>query len=62
MTCSGSGNTAIYNILPASLDGTNPPPSGSGSDYYLQFVDNLSTTSGNELALYQFQAGKLKLP
>ena len=61
MTCSGSGNTAIYNILPASLDGTNPPPSGSGSDYYLQFVDNLSTTSGNELALYQFQAGKLKL-
>lgn len=60
MTCSGSGNTAIYNILPASLDGTNPP-SGSGSDYYLQFVDNLSATSGNELALYQFQSGQLKL-
>lgn len=59
MTCSGSGNTAIYNILPASLDGTNLPP--SGPDYYLQFVDNLSTTSGNELALYQFQSGQLKL-
>lgn len=61
MTCSGGGNTAIYNILPASLDGTNPPPQGNGSDYYLQFVDNLSTTSGNELALYQFQSGQLKL-
>jgi hypothetical protein len=63
MNCSGSGNTAIYNILPASLDGTYPSPSvpPSGSDYYLQFVDNLSTTSGNELALYQFQSGQLKL-
>jgi hypothetical protein len=56
-TCSGSGNTAIYNILPASIDGPTPPP--SGSDYYLQFVDNLSTTSGNQLMLYQFQSGKL---
>jgi hypothetical protein len=56
-TCSGSGNTAIYNILPADIDGPNPAP--RGSDYYLQFVDNLSTTSGNELTLYQFQSGKL---
>jgi hypothetical protein len=56
-TCSGSGNTAIYNILPADIDGPNVAP--SGSDYYLQFVDNLSTTSGNELTLYQFQSGKL---
>src|SRR6266568_2994659 len=52
-TCSGSGNTAIYNILPADIDGANVAP--SGSDYYLQFVNNLSTTSGNQLALYQFQ-------
>jgi hypothetical protein len=56
-TCSGSGNTAIYNILPASIDGPTPPP--NGSDYYLQFIDNLSTTSGNQLTLYQFQSGKL---
>ncbi|MDE3149669.1 MAG: hypothetical protein KGL37_09395 [Acidobacteriota bacterium] len=57
LTCSGTGNTAIYNILPADLDGANQPP-GAG-DYYMQFVDNLSTTSGNELTLYQFQNGKL---
>lgn len=56
-TCSGSGNTAIYNILPASADGPNLPP--AGSDYYLQFVTNLSSTSGNELTLYQFRSGKL---
>jgi hypothetical protein len=55
--CSGSGNTAIYNILPASLDGPTGAP--SGPDYYLQFLDNLSTTSGNALRLYQFQSGKL---
>ena len=59
-TCSGSGNTAIYNILPADMDGASPaPPSSDGSDYYLQFVDNLSSTSGNELMLYQFQSGAL---
>lgn len=56
-TCSGSGNTAIYNILPADIDGPNAAP--SGSDYYLQFVDNLSATSGDQLTLYQFQSGKL---
>ena len=56
-SCSGTGNTAIYNILPADLDGANTAP--SGSDYYLQFVNNLSSTSGNELALYQFQSGQL---
>jgi hypothetical protein len=56
-TCSGSGNTAIYNILPADIDGPTAPP--SGSDYYLQFVDNLSTTSGDQLTLYQFQSGEL---
>ncbi|MDE3187402.1 MAG: hypothetical protein KGM96_07755 [Acidobacteriota bacterium] len=56
-TCSGTGNTAIYNILPADLDGANIAP--SGSDYYLQFVNNLSSTSGNELALYQLQSGQL---
>jgi len=50
-TCSGSGNTGIYNILPADIDGPNLP---SGSDYYVQFVSNLSSTSGNALALYQF--------
>ena len=57
-TCSGSGNTAIYNILPASLDGASPVAS-TGSDYYLQFVTNLSSTSGNTLKLYQFTGGKL---
>ena len=57
--CSGSGNTAVYNILPASVDGPNLPPAGSGSDYYLQFVNNLSSTSGNALTLYQFRSGKL---
>lgn len=57
-TCSGSGNTAIYNILPASVDGAAPPP-GNPPDYYLQFVTNLSSTSGNELNLYQFTSGKL---
>lgn len=55
-TCSGSGNTAIYNILPASVDGATAP---SGSDYYLQFATNLSSTSGNQLKLYQFTSGKL---
>ena len=55
-TCSG-GNTAIYNILPADIDGSTLAP--SGSDYYLQFVNNLSTTSGNQLTLYQFKSGKL---
>ncbi|HEV2387644.1 MAG TPA: hypothetical protein VGS20_10360 [Candidatus Acidoferrales bacterium] len=55
-TCTGSGNAAIYNILPADVDGPTLP---AGSDYYLQFVDNLSSTSGNELTLYQFQSGKL---
>jgi hypothetical protein len=57
-TCTGSGNTSIYNILPADIDGPNPP-SGSVSDYYLQFVDNLNSTSGNELMLYQFRSGSL---
>jgi hypothetical protein len=57
LTCTGTGNTAIYNILPADVDGPNAPP--SGSDYYLQFVDNLTSTSGNELTLYQFQSGAL---
>ncbi len=57
LTCSGAGNTAIYNILPASLDGTTLPPAGPG--YFLQFVTNLSTTSGNQLALYQLQNGSL---
>ncbi|HEV2174616.1 MAG TPA: hypothetical protein VGR71_13660 [Nitrospira sp.] len=58
-TCSGSGNTAIYNILPADFDGPASTVPVGVSDYYLQFVDNLSTTSGNELTLYQFHAGKL---
>ncbi len=56
-TCSGSGNTGVYNILPADIDGTATEP--GGSDYYLQFVNNLSSTSGNQLTLYQFQSGKL---
>lgn len=55
-TCSG-GNTSIYNILPGDIDGSTLAP--SGSDYYLQFVNNLSTTSGNQLTLYQFKSGKL---
>lgn len=58
LTCSGASNTAIYNILPADIDGP-APPSSVGSDYYLQFVNNLSTTSGNQLALYQYQNGQL---
>lgn len=57
ITCSAGGNTAIYNILPASLDGSTLPP--TGPDYYLQFVTNLSSTSGNQLALYQLQNGNL---
>ena len=57
-TCSGSGNTAIYNILPASLDGASPAGT-TGSDYYLQCFTTLSSTSGNTLKLYQFTAGKL---
>jgi hypothetical protein len=58
-TCTGSGNTSIYNILPADIDGPSGPPDGTSSDYYLQFVDNLNSTSGNELMLYQFQSGAL---
>jgi hypothetical protein len=57
LTCSAGGNTAIYNILPASLDGSTLP--GVTGDYYLQFVTNLSTTSGNVLQLYQLQSGNL---
>ena len=59
LTCSAGGNTSIYNILPASLDGSAAAPSGTSGDYYLQFVTNLSTTSGNVLQLYQLQSGKL---
>ena len=57
LSCSAGGNTAIYNILPASLDGSTLP--GVTGDYYLQFVTNLSTTSGNVLQLYQLQSGSL---
>jgi hypothetical protein len=60
-SCSGSGNTAIYNILPADIQGSAAAPGGTGSDYYLQFVNNLSSTSGNELALYQFNPVTLSL-
>lgn len=58
-TCLGKLSTGIYNLLPADIDGPNP--SVGGSDYYLQFVDNLTSTSGNELRLYQFNSGALKL-
>lgn len=58
-TCSASGNTGIYNILPASVDGATAAP--GGPDYFLQFVSNLSSTSGNELALYQLNSGALTL-
>ena len=58
-TCSASGNTGISNILPASVDGATAAP--SGSDYFLQFVTNLSSTSGNQLALYQLNSGTLTL-
>jgi hypothetical protein len=59
-TCLTSLSTAIYNILPADIEGASqPPPTGTGGDYYLQFLDNLSATSGNDLRLYQFQSGAL---
>lgn len=57
--CSAGGNAAIFNILPASLDGSATAPSGTSGDYYLQFATNLSTTSGNQLQLYQLQSGNL---
>ncbi len=59
-TCSGTGNTGIYNILPADVDGptTAAPPTTTG-DYYLQFLDNLNSTSGNILRLYQLNSGSL---
>jgi hypothetical protein len=57
-TCNPGGNRSVYNILPADLEGTTLPPT-SGPDYYLQFVDNLSSTSGNVLTLYQLSAGSL---
>lgn len=58
-TCFAGGNTGIYNILPATLDGLATAPSGTLGDYYLQFVTNLSSTSGNDLQLYQLQGAKL---
>jgi hypothetical protein len=57
--CLGSLSTSVYNILPADVDGPAAPP--AGPDYYLQFVDNLSSTSGNELMVYQLQSGALVL-
>jgi hypothetical protein len=51
LTCTPGGNTGIYNILPADLEGTTLPPSGT-ADYYLQFLS--SGGAGNTLRLYQF--------
>ncbi|HUZ47099.1 MAG TPA: hypothetical protein VMW54_10730 [Terriglobia bacterium] len=60
-TCSPGTDTAVYNILPADLEGTTPPPSGTGPDYYLQFSDNLTATSGNLLRLYQLNGHSLNV-
>lgn len=58
MTCSAGNNTAVYNILPADLDGSTTAPTTAG-DYYLQFAQNLTATSGNQLDVYQLQSGNL---
>jgi uncharacterized membrane protein len=63
-SCSPANDAGIYNILPADLE--NPPGTASlpsGPDYYMQYVDNLSPSSGNILRLYQFDpnAGSLNI-
>ena len=60
-TCSPGTDTTVYNILPADLEGTTLPPAGTGSDYYLQFSDNLTATSGNLLQLYQLSGNSLNV-
>jgi len=58
-TCSPGTDSTVYNILPADLEGTTLPPSGAGPDYFLQFEDNLTATSGNLLRLYQLNGNSL---
>ena len=62
-TCSAGGNKAIFNILPADLEGTTAAPGGT-AEFYLQFLS--SSGVGNTLQLYQFNNGSLsavsKLP
>jgi hypothetical protein len=58
-TCSPGTDATVYNILPADLEGRNLPPSGTGPDYFLQFEDNLTPTSGNLLRLYQLNGTSL---
>ncbi|HEV2246498.1 MAG TPA: hypothetical protein VGW37_07575 [Terriglobia bacterium] len=56
-SCSPGNNAGIYNILPADLEnlpGTVSLP--SGSDYYMQYVENLGPGAGNDLRIYQFDA------
>lgn len=54
-SCSPGTNAGIYNILPADLEnlpGTVSLP--NGSDYYMQYVDNIGPATGNDLRIYQF--------
>ena len=54
-SCSSGSDAGIYNILPADLEnlpGTVSLP--SGSDYYMQYVENLGPGAGNDLRIYQF--------
>src|SRR5690348_952930 len=54
-SCSSGSDAGIYNILPADLEnlpGTVSLP--SGSDYYMQYVENIGPGAGNDLRIYQF--------
>lgn len=48
-------DASAYNVLPADQEGgTNGEVAGGTPELYLQFADNLGSSSGNELWLYKY--------